>query len=113
MRFMSTVMPPFPGAGVAPAHYDGPAPAVYQFEFAVNASGPVEAQWVLVSQAGTAWASGKVVFEAAGTKTVHVPVKIGVANGKHWEGKGHLEVVVGGKRYSSVTVDISADCKAK
>ncbi len=102
-----------PGAGVAPAHYEGPAPAVFQFEFEVHATVPVEAQWVLVSQADTAWASGKIVLKAAGTMTLRVPVKIGVANGQHWEGKGHLEIVVGGKRYSSPTVDIAADCKAK
>ncbi len=101
------------GAGVAPAHYTGPAPAVYQFEFSIDASGPVEAEWVLVSQADTAWESGKLVFEAAGTRNLIVPVKIGVGNGTHWEGSGHLEVVIGATRVSSVTVSISADCRAK
>ena len=101
------------GAGVSPVHYTGPAPAAYTFSFSIDASGPVEAQWVLVSQADTAWESGKIVFTAAGTKELNVPVKIGVANGQHWEGAGHLEVVVGAKRYSSVKVPISADCKAK
>ena len=101
------------GAGVAPTDYTGPSPAVYTFSFSIDASGPVEAEWVLVSQADTAWASGKLAFEAEGTKKLNVPVKIGVANGTHWEGAGHLEVVVGGKRFSSVTVKVSADCKAK
>jgi len=40
-------------------------------------------------------------------------VKIGVANGVHWNGKGHLEIVVGATRISSPTLDISADCKLK
>ena len=101
------------GAGVGPVNYTGPSPAAYTFSFSIDANGPVEAEWVLVSQADTAWASGTLVFEAAGTKELNVPVKIGVANGKHWEGAGHLEVVVGEKRFSSATVKISADCKAK
>ena len=101
------------GAGVSPVRYTGPAPAAYTFSFSIDASGPVEAQWVLVSQADTAWESGKIVFTAAGTKELIVPVKIGVGNGQHWEGAGHLEVVVGSKRYSSVKVPVSADCKAK
>lgn len=102
-----------PGGGAVPAHYTGPAPAAFQFEFQVNATGPVTADWVLVSQGDTAWESGRIIFTAAGTKTLKIPVKIGVGNGQHWEGKGHLEVAVGGKRHSSPTVDISADCKAK
>jgi len=101
------------GAGVSPVNYTGPAPAAFEFQFDIAASGPVQAQWVLVSQANTAWASGKIAFEAAGRKTLKVPVKIGVANGRHWDGKGHLEVVVGAKRISSPTLDISADCKLK
>jgi len=101
------------GAGVSPGNYTGPAPAAFEFQFDISASGPVEAQWVLVSQANTAWASGTIAFEAAGRQTLKVPVKIGVANGRHWDGKGHLEVVVGAKRISSPTLDISADCKLK
>ena len=101
------------GAGVSPVHYTGPAPAAYRFSFSIDASGPVEAVWVLVSQADTAWESGKIVFTAAGTKELVVPVKIGVGNGQHWEGAGHLEIVVGAKRYSSAKVPVSADCKAK
>ncbi len=42
-----------------------------------------------------------------------MPVKIGVANGTHWDGAGHLELVVGAKRVSSTEVKVSADCKAK
>lgn len=99
------------GAGVSPAIYNGPAPAAFEFQFDIEASGPVQAQWVLVSQADTAWESGTIAFEAAGRQTLKVPVKIGVANGRHWEGKGHLEIVVGTKRVSSPTLDISADCK--
>jgi hypothetical protein len=101
------------GAGVSPVNYTGPAPAAFEFQFDIAASGPVQAQWVLVSQANTAWASGKITFEAAGRQTLKVPVKIGVANGMHWDGKGHLEIVVGAKRVSSPTLDISADCKSK
>ncbi len=51
--------------------------------------------------------------ETAGTKQLDVPVRIGVGNGRHWEGAGHLEVVVGAKRFSSPVVPISADCRAK
>lgn len=101
------------GAGVSPVNYTGPAPAAFEFQFDIAASGPVQAQWVLVSQANTAWASGTIAFEAAGRQTLKVPVKIGVANGRHWDGKGHLEIVVGAKRISSPTLDISADCKLK
>lgn len=101
------------GAGVTPANYTGPAPAAFEFQFDITASGPVQARWVLVSQADTAWASGKIAFQAAGRQTLKVPVKIGVANGRHWDGKGHLEIVVGAKRISSPTLDISADCKVK
>ncbi len=100
-------------ATVAPAHYTGPAPAAYQFSFTVAATGPIEAQWVLVSQADTAWESGTLTFEAAGTKQLNVPVKIGVGNGSHWEGAGHLELVIGAKRISSATVPVIADCRAK
>jgi hypothetical protein len=99
--------------GVQPVHYTGAAPAAYVFTFAVTATGPVQAAWVLVSQADTAWESGKIVFTAAGTKEVKVPVKIGVGNGQHWEGSGHLEVVVGAKRTSSATIPVVADCRAK
>jgi hypothetical protein len=101
------------GAGVSPVHYTGPAPAAFEFQFDIAASGPVQAQWVLVSQANTAWESGTIAFEAAGSQTLKVPVKIGVANGTHWDGKGHLEIVVGAKRISSPTLDISADCRLK
>jgi hypothetical protein len=101
------------GAGVSPVNYTGPAPAAFEFQFDIEASGPVQAQWVLVSQADTAWESGTITFKAAGRQTLKVPVKIGVANGKHWDGKGHLEIVVGAKRISSPTLDISADCKLK
>jgi hypothetical protein len=101
------------GAGVSPVTYTGPAPAAFEFQFEIEASGPVQAQWVLVSQARTSWASGKITFAAAGRQTLKVPVKIGVANGKHWDGKGHLEIVVGANRVSSPTLDISADCKLK
>lgn len=101
------------GAGVSPANYTGPAPAAFEFQFEIAASGPVQAQWVLVSQADTAWASGTIAFKAAGKQILKVPVKIGVANGRHWDGKGHLEIVVGAKRISSPTLDISADCKLK
>lgn len=101
------------GAGVGPMNYEGPSPAVFTFSFSIDANGPGEAQWVLVSQAGTAWASGTLVFEAAGTKELNVPVKIPVALGKHWQGAGHLELVVGGKKSSSATMKISADVKAK
>ncbi|HOC19345.1 MAG TPA: hypothetical protein PKK95_13815 [Vicinamibacterales bacterium] len=99
--------------GVQPSHYTAAAPAAYVFTFAITASGPLEAQWVLVSQADTAWASGKLAFEAAGTKELEVPVKIGVGNGQHWEGSGHLEVVVSGKRTFSEKLPVSADCQAK
>ena len=101
------------GAGVSPVTYTGSAPAAFEFQFDIAASGPVQAQWVLVSQADTAWASGKIDFDAAGRQTLKVPVKIGVANGTHWDGKGHLEIVVGARRISSPTLDISADCKLK
>ena len=101
------------GAGVSPVNYTGPAPAAFVFQFDIAASGPVQAQWVLVSQADTAWESGQITFKAAGRQTLKVPVKIGVANGSHWDGKGHLEIVVGAKRISSPTLDISADCKLK
>jgi hypothetical protein len=101
------------GAGVGPLTYTGPAPAAYTFSFSISASGPVEAVWVLVSQADTAWESGTLKFDAAGTKELKVPVKIGVGNGVHWEGAGHLEVVVGETRVSSPTLKITADCKAK
>jgi hypothetical protein len=101
------------GAGVSPVNYTGPAPAAFEFQFDIEASGPVQAQWVLVSQADTAWESGTITFKAAGRQTLKVPVKIGVANGRHWDGKGHLEVVVGARRISSPTLDISADCKLK
>lgn len=101
------------GAGVSPVNYTGPAPAAFVFEFDISASGPVQAQWVLVSQADTAWESGQITFKAAGRQTLKVPVKIGVGNGVHWDGKGHLEIVVGAKRISSPTLDISADCKLK
>ncbi|OFW10484.1 MAG: hypothetical protein A3H96_26425 [Acidobacteria bacterium RIFCSPLOWO2_02_FULL_67_36] len=101
------------GAGVGPMDYTGPAPAAYTFSFAIDASGPVEATWTLVSQTGTAWASGKLVFEAAGSKDLNVPVKLDVCNGKHWAGAGHLELMVAGKKYSSTTMKITADCKAK
>jgi len=93
--------------------YTGPAPAAYMFSFAIDASGPVEATWTLVSQAGTAWASGTLVFEAAGSKDLNVPVKLDVCNGRHWAGAGHLELAAGGKKYSSATMKITADCKAK
>jgi hypothetical protein len=101
------------GAGVGPMNYTGPSPAIYTFSFSIEANGPGEAEWVVVSQAGAEWASGKLVFETAGTKELNVPVKIGVPNGKHWEGAGHLEVVVAGKKFSSATMKISADAKAK
>jgi hypothetical protein len=99
--------------GVQPSHYTSAAPAAYVFTFAITASGPLEAQWVLVSQANTAWASGKLAFEAAGTKELEVPVKIGVGNGQHWEGSGHLKVVVNGKSTLSGKLPVSADCQAK
>jgi hypothetical protein len=101
------------GYGVSPVNYTGPAPAAFEFLFDISASGPVQAQWVLVSQADTAWESGTITFKAAGRQTLKVPVKIGVANGVHWDGKGHLEIVVGATRISSPTLDISADCKLK
>jgi hypothetical protein len=99
--------------GVQPAHYTGPAPAAYVFTFAVTATGPVEATWVLVSQADTAWESGKIVFDAAGTKNLKVPLKIGVGNGQHWEGSGYLQVTVGATNTISDTLKVSADCRAK
>ncbi len=102
-----------PGSGAVPAHYTGPAPAAFQFTFEVKASGPVQADWVLVSHGDTAWESGKLVFTAAGTKQLKIPVKIGTSNNQHWEGAGHLEVIVGEKRYSSPAIAVSADCKAK
>lgn len=101
------------GAGVSPVHYTGPAPAAFEFQFEITATGPVQAEWVLVSQADTAWESGTIVLQAAGTQTLKVPVKIGVGNGSHWDGKGHLEIVLGDTRISSPTLDISADCKLR
>ncbi len=57
--------------------------------------------------------SGTLAFDKAGTKELKVPAKIGTSNGVHWDGALHLEVVVGEKRFSSVTVQVSADCKTK
>jgi hypothetical protein len=92
---------------VSPVHDTGPAPAAYTFSFSIDASGPVEAEWVLVSQADTAWESGKIVFTAVGTKDLLVPVKIGVGNWQHWEGAGHLEVVVGNREHADRDADDS------
>ena len=98
---------------VQPSHYTGPAPAAYEFTFSVTASGPVEATWVLVNQADIAWQWGTLVFDAAGTKELKVPTKVGVGNGTHWEGAAHLEVTVGTARTSSEPLTVSADPKAK
>jgi hypothetical protein len=99
--------------GVQPAHYTGPAPAAYVFTFAVTATGPLEATWVLVSQDDISWESGKIVFAAAGTKELKVPVEIGVGNGQHWEGSGYLLVAIGDGKTVSDTLKISADCRVK
>jgi hypothetical protein len=95
-----------------PLHYTGPAPAAFTFSFSIEASGPIEADWVLVL-GEIAMESGKLVFGAAGSKQLNVPAKIGTSNGAHWDGAVHLEVVVGEKRFSSATLQIAADCKAK
>jgi hypothetical protein len=99
-------------AGARPTHYTGPAPAAFTFSFSIEADGPVEADWVLVL-GEIAMESGRLVFEAAGTRELSVPGKIGTSNGMHWQGAVHLEVVVEEKRFSSETVQITADCAAK
>jgi hypothetical protein len=92
------------------SHYAGPSPAAFEFKFSITASGPADIKYILVNQADRVSASGTLTFDAAGTKELTVPIKVGVPNGTHWDGSGKLQVYAPNK-IESEPVKISADCR--
>jgi hypothetical protein len=97
--------------GVGPdSHYAGPSPAAFEFKFSITASGPADIKYILVNQADRVSASGTLTFDAAGTKELTVPVKVGVPNGTHWDGSGKLQIYAPNK-IESEPVKVSADCR--
>jgi outer membrane lipoprotein-sorting protein len=92
--------------------YKGASPATFEFVFSITANGPVEIKYILLNQADRVWNSGTLAFDAAGTKEVTIPVKVGVPGGTVWEGWAKLQVYAPNK-IESEPVKISADCRGK
>jgi len=92
--------------------YKGASPATFEFVFSITANGPTEIKYILLNQADRVWNSGTLAFDAAGTKEVTIPVKVGVPRGTVWEGSAKLQVYAPNK-IESEPVRISADCRGK
>jgi len=98
--------------GVRPTpKYVGPYPGKFDFVFAITSSGPAEVKWVLVNQADVAWENGSLRFEAAGTKELRIPIKVGV-QGKLWEGWTRL-LVYEPNKIESEQAPYSVDCRGR
>jgi hypothetical protein len=97
--------------GVRPApDYNGAYPATFEFAFSVTVSGPTEIKYVLLNQDDRVWESGTLAFEAAGTKELKIPVKVGVPRNTVWKGWAKLRVYEPNK-IETQPVNVSAAVK--
>lgn len=98
--------------GVRPTpRYVGPYPGKFDFVFAITSTGPGEVKWVLVNQADVAWENGTLSFDAAGTKELSIPIKVGI-QGKRWEGWTRL-LVYEPNKIESEQAPYSVDCRGR